>query len=120
LKRSTSRITNQELFVDPYFDVNSLNISSTEKITWLRPKDLVSKPKLGSSSTNYKDVLQGRLDNCALLSACSSIASYPHLVKQVYTFVFFYEKKIILLYLFVKKRSLKTIQSFTMKITAGL
>ncbi len=90
MKRSASSLTKDELFVDPFFDPETLNISSKEKIVWLRPRDLVEKPRLGTRATNYKDVLQGRLDNCAFVSACSSIANCPELMNQVDFRIFFF------------------------------
>jgi hypothetical protein len=49
----------------------------------LELKDLVEKPVIGINTTNYKDVLQGKLDNCAFVAACDSLSKYPFLLKNV-------------------------------------
>ena len=44
------------------------------EIQWLRPHELVSKPALYVDGTSRRDVIQGILGDCWLLSTCAALA----------------------------------------------
>ena len=44
------------------------------EIQWLRPHELVSKPELYVDGTSRRDVIQGILGDCWLLSTCAALA----------------------------------------------
>jgi len=86
-----SRPDTKLIFTDPFFktdDPHNILIDEADakhsKIEWLRPKDLAKNPILGIDSKDYANVLQGSLDDCALISSFSSIIKYPYLIKQVF------------------------------------
>ena len=84
-----------QLFTDPKFDYNLESLG--EKIDWARPQDICSEPKLVVEGTDQFDVIQvnqqmlmminigvqGRLGDCWLLAAMSSLAIQPELLSQV-------------------------------------
>uniref|UniRef100_A0A6Q2ZDE2 Calpain 5a n=1 Tax=Esox lucius TaxID=8010 RepID=A0A6Q2ZDE2_ESOLU len=52
-------------------------------ITWKRPKELCSNPKLFVDGISAHDLLQGQLGNCWFVAACSSLASRDALWQKV-------------------------------------
>jgi hypothetical protein len=79
----------KELFQDPFFKLSTpkneliLTNKGESFIKWLRPKEIIEQPTFGLESGKYNEVVQGMLDNCAFISACSSITKYDYLLKNV-------------------------------------
>ena len=57
------------------------HISTNKRAYFL--KDLSERPCLGICCIDSNDIKQGILENCAFVSACSSISKYPSLIKKV-------------------------------------
>ncbi|KAH3807551.1 hypothetical protein DPMN_135896, partial [Dreissena polymorpha] len=74
-------------FVDPEFPAQdkSLFFSSGKLtgVTWKRPKDICSNPKLFVAGASAGDVTQGRLGNCWFVAASSCLALYKELWHRV-------------------------------------
>ena len=67
-----------DLFEDNEFICQNSVISgpndSEIEVKWLRPHELVSKPELYVDGTSRRDVIQGILGDCWLLSTCAALA----------------------------------------------
>ena len=78
------------LFTDPDFpaDHSALFYSSRpeaelSQFSWARPHQLVSAPRLFVDGTSRRDVIQGVLGDCWLLSTCAAIAKKEELLYRV-------------------------------------
>ncbi|KAM9732734.1 LOW QUALITY PROTEIN: calpain-5-like [Menidia menidia] len=75
------------LFEDPLFPATDQSLfyqrNRLGTITWKRPKDLSSAPRLFVDGISAHDLHQGRLGNCWLVAACSSLASRDALWQKV-------------------------------------
>lgn len=76
-----------ELFEDPEFPVgqSALYYSKTtdEIFEWKRPFELSPNPALYVDGTSRRDVIQGILGDCWLLSTCAAIAKTEDLIHRV-------------------------------------
>jgi hypothetical protein len=81
LAKILSNLKENEYFVDSYFLPS--NTAFDKDLKWLRPHEIDDKAVLGFSSDDYTDVIQGKLDDCALISACCSIANHNFFLKNV-------------------------------------
>ncbi|XP_023323290.1 calpain clp-1 [Eurytemora carolleeae] len=77
-------------FEDPNFpaEPSSLYFSSRNEdelclYTWVRPKDLVPEPHIFVDGTSRRDVVQGVLGDCWLLSTCAALAKREDLLYRV-------------------------------------
>ena len=52
-------------------------------IYWLRPHELVNRPELYVDGTSRRDVMQGILGDCWLLSTCAALAKKEDLLFRV-------------------------------------
>ena len=68
----------KDLFEDNDFFCQNSVVSGPNgtkiEIEWLRPHELVSKPELYVDGTSRRDVIQGILGDCWLLSTCAALA----------------------------------------------
>ena len=75
------------LFVDKKFhhkDKKTLNnYEWTQILTWKRPKDICANPKFFVDGSSRFDVEQGKLGDCWLMAAMSSLAMRKDLLDQV-------------------------------------
>jgi hypothetical protein len=78
------------LFEDVDFpaDATSLFFSSrpsaeTSSFSWRRPSELCAEPMVFVDGTSRRDVLQGTLGDCWLLSTCAAIAKREDLIQRV-------------------------------------
>ena len=53
------------------------------EIQWLRPHELVSKPELYVDGTSRRDVIQGILGDCWLLSTCAALAKKVNFYRNI-------------------------------------
>ena len=72
---------NPIIFISEYFS----NRSEEELalFTWKRPFELSSNPSLYVDGTSRRDVIQGILGDCWLLSTCAAIAKREDLMHRV-------------------------------------
>lgn len=54
-----------------------------QQVAWMRPHQLVEEPSLYVGGTSRRDVLQGVLGDCWLLSACAALAKRQSLLFKV-------------------------------------
>lgn len=77
----------KRLFEDPLFPAadQSLFYQSNQigTVTWKRPKELSSNPRLFVDGLSAHDLHQGQLGNCWFVAACSSLASREPLWQKV-------------------------------------
>ena len=59
------------------------NPSKIVRLQWLRPHQLVSDPALYVDGTSRRDVIQGILGDCWLLSTCAALAKKEELLHRV-------------------------------------
>ena len=52
-------------------------------IEWKRPCEMVSEPRLYVDGTSRRDVIQGILGDCWLLSTCAAVAKREELMHKV-------------------------------------
>ncbi|KAM5170160.1 calpain-5-like [Mantella aurantiaca] len=76
------------LFEDPNFPANDRSLyysqSPPRVVEWKRPQDLVSAPRLFSTSgISPRDLQQGSLGNCWFVAAASCLAKDPSIWKKV-------------------------------------
>ncbi|XP_074536103.1 calpain-5-like [Halichoeres trimaculatus] len=75
------------LFEDPLFPTNDQSLfyqtNRIGNVTWKRPKDLCSNPRLFVDGISAHDLHQGQLGNCWFVAACSSLASREALWQKV-------------------------------------
>ncbi|EFC39091.1 predicted protein [Naegleria gruberi] len=67
------------------FDLPPHIVNLDTDLVWLRPSQItgVTKPALFVDGSNYKDVIQGSLGNCWMLSAMAIVASHDFVMKKV-------------------------------------
>ena len=53
------------------------------EIQWLRPHELVTKPELYVDGTSRRDVIQGILGDCWLLSTCAALAKKVNFYRNI-------------------------------------
>ena len=53
------------------------------QFSWARPHQLVTAPRLFVDGTSRRDVIQGVLGDCWLLSTCAAIAKKEELLYRV-------------------------------------
>lgn len=87
---SLFRGANDGFFEDPDFPAqpsslffSSKSLSELESYTWKRPWQLSKAPQLYVNGTSRRDVLQGSLGDCWLLSTCAAIAKREDLLYRV-------------------------------------
>lgn len=68
-----SNLKTGELFVDPVFGTPKLEEEINYKITWLRPKEIVTNPFLYSGKLSKDDIKQGSLGDCWFIAALSNL-----------------------------------------------
>ena len=78
------------LFSDPDFPAensalfySSRPAAELSQFSWARPHQLVSAPRLFVDGTSRRDVIQGVLGDCWLLSTCAAIAKKEELLYRV-------------------------------------
>jgi len=78
------------LFEDPDFPADSSALFYSERgeddlahYSWIRPHQLVAEPKLFVDGTSRRDVIQGVLGDCWLLSTCAALAKKEELMYRV-------------------------------------
>ncbi|XP_030007070.1 calpain-9 isoform X2 [Sphaeramia orbicularis] len=69
------------LFVDYHFPLGELELQTGVK--WKRPRELCQSPQFIVNGASRLDVRQGKLNDCWLLSAISSLAVHRSLLKKV-------------------------------------
>ncbi len=60
-----------------------LNCSTVENLEWKRPHQIVEAPRLYVDGTSRRDVIQGVLGDCWLLSTCAALAKREDLLHKV-------------------------------------
>ena len=78
------------LFIDPDFPADNSAIfyssrseAELAQYSWVRPHQLVDAPRLFVDGTSRRDVIQGVLGDCWLLSTCAAIAKKEELLYKV-------------------------------------
>uniref|UniRef100_A0A673C728 Calpain catalytic domain-containing protein n=1 Tax=Sphaeramia orbicularis TaxID=375764 RepID=A0A673C728_9TELE len=75
------------LFEDPLFPASDQSLfyqsNRIGRVTWKRPKELCSDPRLFVDGISAHDLHQGQLGNCWFVAACSSLASREALWQKV-------------------------------------
>lgn len=75
------------LFEDPLFPASDQSLfyqsNRIGHVTWKRPKELCSDPRLFVDGISAHDLHQGQLGNCWFVAACSSLASREALWQKV-------------------------------------
>ena len=78
------------LFCDPDFPAedsalfySSRSEAEVSQFSWARPHQLVTAPRLFVDGTSRRDVIQGVLGDCWLLSTCAAIAKKEELLYRV-------------------------------------
>ncbi|KAG5272178.1 hypothetical protein AALO_G00162500 [Alosa alosa] len=76
------------LFCDTTFlaDQNSIGMPvdpNTDKVTWLRPKEICDNAVFVEGTIGTTDICQGQLGNCWLLAALSCLTMHPELFVKV-------------------------------------
>ena len=78
------------LFTDPDFPADSSALfysarpeAELSQFSWARPHQLVAAPRLFVDGTSRRDVIQGVLGDCWLLSTCAAIAKKEELLYKV-------------------------------------
>lgn len=78
---------NGRLFEDPLFPTSDQSLfyqnNSIGTVTWKRPKEFCSDPRLFVDGISAHDLHQGQLGNCWFVAACSSLASREALWQKV-------------------------------------
>ena len=74
VRTRNQRITELEKAQVFYHSVISGPNETEIEIQWLRPHELVGKPELYVDGTSRRDVIQGILGDCWLLSTCAALA----------------------------------------------
>ncbi|KAL3057938.1 calpain-5a [Trematomus bernacchii] len=78
---------NGRLFEDPLFPTSDQSLfyqnNRIGTVTWKRPKELCSDPRLFVDGISAHDLHQGQLGNCWFVAACSSLASREALWQKV-------------------------------------
>ncbi|XP_033935510.1 calpain-5-like isoform X2 [Pseudochaenichthys georgianus] len=78
---------NGRLFEDPLFPTSDQSLfyqnNCIGTVTWKRPKELCSDPRLFVDGISAHDLHQGQLGNCWFVAACSSLASREALWQKV-------------------------------------
>ncbi|XP_018516067.1 calpain-3 isoform X1 [Lates calcarifer] len=69
------------LLVDIHFPLGELEMHSG--VTWKRPREICPSPQFIVNGASRLDVRQGRLNDCWLLSAITSLAVHPSLLEKV-------------------------------------
>ncbi|XP_064460054.1 calpain-B-like [Ornithodoros turicata] len=77
-----------ELFVDSHFPPVDSSLYTYRRpvqgrVTWMRPHELVSEPKLLVDDVSRNDIVQGSLGDCWFLSSCAAVAQRPDLMHRV-------------------------------------
>ncbi|KAA0193853.1 Calpain-1 catalytic subunit, partial [Fasciolopsis buskii] len=77
----------QKLWSDPNFPASKVSLGKLkhirEKIDWMRIKEINPQARFFLDGATRFDIVQGRLGDCWLLAAISSICQYPILLHQV-------------------------------------
>lgn len=80
-------LQNGALFEDPLFPPSDSSLfyqsNSVGHVTWKRPQELCSDPRLFVDGISAHDLHQGQLGNCWFVAACSSLASREPLWQKV-------------------------------------
>jgi hypothetical protein len=86
INKKIKSLADGQLFTDPYFDVNDRknNLIRNNIIKWMRPMELIDRPRLGINFTNYRDVIQGQIGDCSLIASCCVLSRYPFLLKNIF------------------------------------
>ena len=75
------------LFEDPEFQYLQEHAdndpSKNTPLQWLRPHQMVTNPALYVDGTSRRDVIQGILGDCWLLSTCAALAKKEELLHRV-------------------------------------
>ncbi|XP_029471250.1 calpain-10 isoform X2 [Rhinatrema bivittatum] len=92
LKMATHVADHGSLFTDPdfpahrgslFFDRSTPLVQFSEDITWLRPQDICSTPRLFPDNPQDGQVKQGILGDCWFLCACTALQKNEHLLNKV-------------------------------------
>jgi len=88
--RLLKNIGDDSLFEDPDFPADREALFYSERseeelshYSWIRPHQLVSHPRVFVDGTSRRDVIQGVLGDCWLLSTCAAIAKKEDLLYKV-------------------------------------
>lgn len=68
----------------PLEDKSNEQIGGGGRFVWKRAKELIERPVLFQKDVEPKDVVQGNVGNCWLMSALSCMAEFPGLVDKVF------------------------------------
>ena len=89
IKKEITKL-NIDHFVDPHFPPRDTSIHCITEpypykqiIHWRRPHEFMKNPNIYQDGINPNDIKQGYLPNCWFLSALSSLAERPALVKRL-------------------------------------
>ena len=93
----------EKLFTDPFFQIDDSIFQTEKKIKWLSPQvklnfyllnNIISHKTINQEfnptsflefeSIDYKNIIQGSLDDCGLISACCSLSKYSFILKNVF------------------------------------
>ncbi|XP_076337345.1 calpain-A-like isoform X2 [Tachypleus tridentatus] len=88
LKRIVSELGFGKLFKDPKFPSAGSSLYFTrksveDKITWMRPHELIDDPQMLVDGVSRNDIVQGILGDCWFLSSCAALAQRPDLMKKI-------------------------------------
>ncbi|CAM1329411.1 Uncharacterised protein g10003 [Pycnogonum litorale] len=77
-----------ELFVDDDFPPENRMLYYTspptdERITWMRPHEIVEVPMMQIDGVNRNDIVQGILGDCWFLSSCAAVSQRPDMMSRV-------------------------------------
>ncbi|XP_078517580.1 calpain-1 catalytic subunit-like [Lissotriton helveticus] len=83
LPQTDNKGSNEALFVDTSFPVDSVLLIEEGNVVWKRPKEICDNPQFIVDGATRMDICQGSLSNCWFVSAVASLALHQEFMEQV-------------------------------------